>query len=333
MKDNNFIPLLKELREKYGSLHVLENELLSKHTTMRVGGIARIYFIAASLDSIVFAVQKAKKYSIPYFILGGGTNLIADDSGFDGLIIKNEYKKITVKNYGGSFSKGKIKKVTVEVEVGSGALVNQLVRFTLEENISGLEAFLGQPGTVGGAVYINAHNMKMHEFFGDKIKKALLLKKDGTLDEVSRSYFCFGYDESLIQKTKDVILSVTLKLTREGKDNLWDKATRAMEYRKNTQPAGFGSSGCTFRNISKSDAMRVGIPNGITSAGFLLEAVGLKSYQVGQAKFSDRHANFILNLGNAKSKDIKKLIEIGKSRVKKRFNIDLKEEIVYLTNK
>ncbi len=263
----------------------------------------------------------------------GVTNLIADDKGYDGIVIKNEYKKITVKNYGGSFSKGKVKRGTVEVEVGSGALVNQLVRFTLEENISGLEAFLGQPGTVGGAVYINAHNMKMQEFFGDKIKKALLLMKNGTLNEVNKSYFCFGYDESLIQKTKDIVLSVTLKLTREGKDDLWEKANRAMEYRKNTQPAGFGSSGCTFRNISKSDAMRVGIPNGIISAGYLLEAVGLKSYQIGQAKFSDRHANFILNLGNAKSDDIKQLIEIAKSKVKKRFNIDLKEEIVYLGNK
>lgn len=322
--------LLNILREKYTTERVKTNELLSMHTTFKIGGPAGVYFQAKEIEEIVYAVKEANRLKVPFFIIGGGTNLLVADKGYLGLIIKNNTNKITIKKYGGSFSKKKVQKGVVRAEVLSGVGVNQLVRFTLEASLTGLEAFLGQPGTVGGAMYINAHNMEMGEFFGDKIKMAKILTQEGDLKEVGKSYFRFGYDESILQKRKEIVLSVTLDLEKGDKDKIWRKADQAMEHRKYTQPLGGGSAGCTFRNISKSEALRIGTPKGITSAGYLIDAVGLKNYQIGGAKFSEKHANFIVNVGGAKASDVENLINLAKKKVKERFGLDLKEEIVHL---
>lgn len=320
--------LIQLLQAKFGNQNVLLSEPLSNHCTFRVGGLAEIYLAVREYDDFIFAYNEAQKRGIPIFILGGGTNLVISDSGFKGLVIKNMINKIKVIKYEGMVSKKSFKKGNVLIEVASGVGVNQLVRFTMEENLSGLEAFLGQPGTVGGAMFINAHNMGMKEFFGDKIETAKILTTEGQVNQVKRSYFRFGYDISILQKTHDCVLSVVIRLSRGEKKEIWDKANRAMEHRKKTQPLGIGSSGCTFRNIGKADALRIGIPNGITSAGYLIEAVGLKGYQIGGAKFSEKHANFIINTGGATAQDIFSLIEIAKKKVNARFKVDLKEEIV-----
>ena len=327
MKDNQK-KLLDILEGKFGNTNVLVDEVLSKHCTFRVGGNASLYLSVKEYDDLIFVYKEAFGLKVPVFILGGGTNLVISDSGFDGLIIKNSINKIRIIKYGGTVSKKNIQKGKVLIEVSSGTPVNQLVRFTMDENLSGLEAFLGQPGTVGGAMFINAHNMGMGEFFGDTVKGATILTKKGEVKEVAKSYFRFGYDESILQTSGDIVLSVVIGLTGSDKKKIWDKGNEAMDHRKHTQPLGVGSSGCTFRNISKSDALRVGTPNGTTSAGYLIEAVGLKGFQVGGAKFSEKHANFILNTGSAKAKDVFSLINIVKKKVKERFQIDLKEEVV-----
>lgn len=327
MKDNQK-KLLNILEGKFGNTNVLASEALSKHCTFGIGGNASLYLSVKEYDDLIFVYKEAFKLKVPVFILGGGTNLVISDSGFDGLVIKNSINKIRIIKYGGTVSKKNIQKGKVLIEISSGTPVNQLVRFTMDENLSGLEAFLGQPGTVGGAMFINAHNMGMGEFFGDTVKGATILTKKGEVKEVAKSYFRFGYDESILQTSGDIVLSVVIGLTGSDKKKIWDKGNEAMDHRKHTQPLGVGSSGCTFRNISKSDALRVGTPNGTTSAGYLIEAVGLKGFQVGGAKFSEKHANFILNTENAKAKDIFSLINIAKKKVKERFQIDLKEEVV-----
>lgn len=330
MMDLPFELLVNSLIRKFGEERVKTAESLSKYTTFKIGGPARVFFQALKTEDLIFAVREAQRLKIPYFILGGGTNLLVSDKGFFGFVIKNNTNKITIKKYRGFFSKRLVGDSEVLLEVLSGVGVNQLVRYTIEAGLSGLEAFLGQPGTVGGAVYINAHNIKMGEFFGDKIKLVKILTESGQIKEVPRSYFRFGYDESILQRRKEVVLSVTFSLKKGEKDKIWQKANQAMSYRKYTQPLGKGSAGCIFRNISKSEALKIGIPDGITSAGYLIEAVGLKSKQIGGAKISESHANFIINTGNASATDVINLIDLVKRKVKDRFGLELKEEIVYL---
>jgi UDP-N-acetylmuramate dehydrogenase len=134
---------------------------------------------------------------------------------------------------------------------------------------------------------------------------------------VQASYFEFGDDKSKIQETGELVLSVTLKLKKGEKSKLWDFAQKTIQHRRNTQPFDFPSSGCIFRN-----------PNNTTSTGYLLESIGLKGKQIGGAKFSEKHAAFIVNVKNAKAADVVDLIDLAKEKIKMKYNIDLKEEIV-----
>jgi UDP-N-acetylmuramate dehydrogenase len=145
---------------------------------------------------------------------------------------------------------------------------------------------------------------------------------------VPQHYFKFGYDESVLQYNGATVISVTLKLTKGNKDVIWEKATAAQNHRHNTQPKGYPTAGCTFRNISQADAFRIGTPNHTKSAGYLVDSCGLKGTQIGQAMFSKEHANFILNLGGATAADIQKLIRLAKKEVKEKYGVQLKEEIV-----
>ena len=172
--------------------------------------------------------------------------------------------------------------------------------------------------------------MGKSDFFGSHIYKADILTKNGKVRMVDNSYFHFNYDQSIIQKTKDIVLSVTLRLTHSNKDLLWKKAMEAAEYRKKTQPQGVYSMGCTFRNIAKEEAFRLNTPSYTCSAGYLIEQVGLKGHIIGHAAISDKHANFILNQSRAASSDVLQLIALAKEKVKKRFGVDLKEEIVII---
>ncbi len=309
---------------------VKQQEPLAPYTTFKIGGPAEYFMIARSRDDVVAGVNAALNAHVPVRVIGGATNLVVSDAGIAGLVIKNESHDIKVIAYKGKANHGKMQVDQVVVEADSGVLVNQLVRYTVDESLAGLEHFLGQPGTVGGAVWINAHNMNKGVFFGDFIREAGVIDKDGKVKIVPQEYFHFGYDVSSIQKTGEYVLFVRLVLPRGDKEQLWQDAHKAMEYRRSTQPLGIPSSGCTFRNFSKADAMRLGTPNLTCSAGYLIDRVGLKGYQIGGAKFSDKHANFILNVDNATSKDVMALIALAKSRVKETFGIDLHEEVVPL---
>lgn len=310
-------------------------EPLSRYSSFRIGGPAEIFFKAQTVSDLIAAFQTADKLSIPVFVLGGGTNLLVADSGFRGLVIKNETNNIKLLAVKG-------RKITslpaddtaqkIYLEADSGVSVNRLVRFTLDAGFAGLEYFLGQPGTVGGAMYINAHNMKKGVFFGDRIFQAKIMKTDGAVKTVPVDYFKFGYDQSIIQKTKDLVLSVGLELARDNREKLWKLAQETLQYRQKTQPAGVFSSGCTFRNIKKSEAVKLATPNYTTSAGFLLDSLGLKGTKIGNAMFSPHHANFIIHRGGAKASDVLELIKLAKDKVKEKFGIDLHEEIVLVGN-
>lgn len=305
------------------------SESMSLHTTNKIGGPADLYFEAYSKEDLIKAIRTAIDEKIPFFILGAGSNILVSDKGYRGLIIRNKATSIRIAALKGKYTPEKkdIKEVLVEAE--SGALINQLVRFTLDEGLSGLEYFLGQPGTIGGSVWINSHNMRLKKFLGDLIQQAQIINLKGELVKVDQKYFNFGYDYSHIQKTGDIILSVVFVLIPENKDVLWKRAHEELNYRQEKQPNS-PSTGCTFKNISRADALRLATPNHTTSAGFLIDQAGLKGARSGGAQISDKHANFIINMGDAKALDMIQLIKLCKEKVREKFGVELKEEIVYL---
>ncbi|MBI4991007.1 UDP-N-acetylmuramate dehydrogenase, partial [Candidatus Gottesmanbacteria bacterium] len=299
-------PNYQKLTRLLGETRVLINEPLSKYSSFRLGGPADLFFKAKTTGELAQAIKQADSFSIPIFVLGGGTNLLISDKGFRGLVIKNETSGIKLIGVRGAATK--VKKVFLEVDSGVG--VNRLVRFALDQGLSGLEAFLGQPGTVGGAVYINAHNMWKGKFFGDCIVGAKIVTVSGDVKSVEGKYFKFGYDTSCLQKTKEIVLSVILQLETQDKEKLWQEAQKMLVYRQKTQPQGFYSSGCIFRNIEKSDALMIATPQFTCSAGFLLETIGLKGKKIGGAWFSSEHANFIVHRGGVTTSSVIELINL-----------------------
>lgn len=314
----------EQLVELLGKERILFHEPLWKYVSLHIGGEADFFFRAKEQKDLLQGINTARKLEIPFFILGGGTNSLISDKGFHGLVIKNETSRIQLVGLRG----GK-KLHTAYLEVDSGVGVNRLVRFTLDQGLSGLEVFLGQPGSVGGALYINAHNMHLSKFIGDFVYGAKILVQDGNVLEVPHTYFKFGYDQSYIQKSKDVVLSVLFKLDALGdKEALWKVAQGVLNHRRETQPQGVFSAGCTFKNISKSDAVRIATPHYTQSAGFILDSLRLKGVTSGTAHFSSHHANFITHTGGAKATDMLKLIHLAKQRAQEKYGLVLEEEIV-----
>ena len=305
---------------------LMEHEPLGRYTTFKIGGPADYFFDAKTKEEFITAVTLARKKRISLFILGGGTNILIGDRGIRGFVVKNSTQGIAIRGVKGSMEPGSSKK-TVFVEADSGVSMNKLVRFTIEEGLSGLEMQLGLPGSVGGAVYMNSKWTKPEGYVGDPVYQATIVTREGEPKVVSKDYFNFAYDYSVIQKTGDVLVSVTFVLLQDDRERLLRVANSSVAYRRETQPQGVCSAGCTFKNITKAQALAYATPNLTTSAGFLIDHAGLKGLQVGDAQISPVHANFIINLNHAKASDVVELIEKAKDAVKQKFGVTLEEEI------
>lgn len=315
-----------ELEKVFGSSRIKKNEPMSLHTSFKIGGPAEYYIDIDKTEDLIKLINTARKLKIPFFVLGGGANIIVSDQGIKGLVIKNNCRHFEVAGMSGRVKNQKIDVSKALVFSESGAIMNQLVRFTIEQGLSGLEYQLGLPGTVGGAVFMNSNFPKENAYVGDCVYKAKLLTLDGTVKDVDHSYFNFGYDQSILQETGEVLLSVIFKLLPEEKKELWERGTQALDYRSSTQPKG-ASAGCTFRNISFVEALSIPTPNRITSAGYLIDKAGLKGKKQGGAMISETHANFIINIGGAKASDVVELIELAKNEVFKKFGVRLVLEV------
>lgn len=315
----------QELEKEFGN-RIKTNEPMSRHTTFKIGGPAEYYIDVDNTEDLIKAVNKARELKIPFFVLGGGSNLIVSDKGIKGLVIKNNCRRFEVVSRIGKVKNRKIDVDKALVSAESGVIMNQLVRFSIEEGLSGLEYQLGLPGTVGGAIFMNSNFPRKGKYVGDCVYKAKLLTSDGKVKEVESSYFNFAYDRSILQETGEIVLSVIFKLEPLDKKILWERGTEALNYRTETQPKGI-SAGCTFRNISIADALRVPTPDNVTSAGYLIDKSGLKGKRIGDAMISDKHANFILNMGEARAEDVISLITLVKEQVKKKFGVDLHLEV------
>jgi len=284
-----------------------ENVLLSKHTTFKIGGPAKYFCIAGNKEDLIKAIKKAKELKMPFFILGKGSNALALDRGYEGIVIKVQSSKFKVQS-----QKSKFKTVYAE----AGVKLGDIIKLTAEKSLTGLEWAVGIPGTVGGAVYGNAQafNIKMSdiiksvEIFDVKtLKIKTLIKKEC---DFSEKHTVFKKNKNLI------ILSAVLKLKNGKKKEIQKAIKKHLDYRKKNHPWKFPSAGSVFVN-------KAGGP----PSAYLIEKCGLKGIKVGGTKVSEKHAGFIVNTGKAKARDVFKLIKIIKQKVKSKFRIDLEEEI------
>jgi UDP-N-acetylmuramate dehydrogenase len=210
------------------------------------------------------------------------------------------------------------------VRADAATTINGLVRWTVQRGIAGLEAWAGTPGTVGGAIFGNAHFGG--RLIGDVVDSVRLAGLDGSTRDLSRDEMEFGYDRSRLQRTGEVLLSSVFRVSTGDPASLRAVARESLAYRKKTQPLDTPSAGCIFQNPARAD-VPADIP---ASAGALVDRAGLKGAARGDARVSPAHGNFIVNEGHATAADIRALIDVCRARVNERFGVALQEEIVYL---
>lgn len=301
-----------ELTEIFGE-RARRDAPLAPFTTFKVGGNADWLIDVRSEDELRAALAIARRNGQPVTILGGGSNVLVSDSGVRGLVIRFKPAEIS-------------QPAPDRVRADAGLTMNGLVRWTIGRGIAGLEAWAGTPGTVGGAIYGNAHFGGRN--IGDLVHGVRVITKDGEVRDIAAADMEFGYDTSRLQRTREILLWAEFKAGTGDPDALRAVARGSLAHRKNTQPLDTPSAGCIFQN---PDPSRDRVPDGIPpSAGALVDRAGLKGSRQGGAKVSDTHGNFIVNEGGATAADIRALVERCKRVVRDRFGVALREEIVYL---
>lgn len=291
---------LKNIAEKAGCA-VRLNEPMSSHTTFRVGGCCDIMIFPNSFETLSRAVNAAKELDICYYILGNGSNVLFSDDGFRGavIVLGADFSKITVC--------GNV------ITAFAGAMLCRVGRTALENSLAGMEFSYGIPGTVGGAVYMNAGAYGGE--IKDIVKSVTCLNSDGKIVTYGCDELDFGYRRSRFSSSGEIILSADFALSPGDSSLIKAKMDELMERRRSRQPLEYPSAGSTFKR-----------PEG-SYAGMLIEQSGLKGYRVGDAQISEKHANFVINLGNATASDIMKLIEEVKKTVLEKTGYRLECEI------
>lgn len=286
-----------------------ENISLAPFTTFGIGGPADLFCTPQSAQDLVDAVKWGREKKLPTFILGLGANILVGDKGFRGLVIKNE-----AQGY----------KITGDILVAeSGCVVGALIDITAEKGLSGLEHYQDIPSTLGGAMWQNLHFLSYpHErtYFIDEIVKGATVLQGDEVKAVDKEYFEFGYDDSVLHRTDDVVLDVTLALAPADREGIQLRRTKNAEWRAAKHPPGAVqmSAGSIFQKIE-----------GVGS-GRLIDAAGLKGHRIGGAEVSERHANYILNVDNASAADVRALISHVQEVVKQDSGYEMQPEISFI---
>lgn len=281
------------------------NEPMKKHTSFKIGGNVAVYIKVSNLSRLGTIIKECKLTDTKFFLLGNGSNILVDDNGMDCVVIKleDDFKEIFMPD-------------SETVYCGAGATLASLCKFALNNGLSGLEFAWGIPGTVGGAVFMNAGA------YGGEMKDVVVsvnhITADGTIGRIDKDDLNFGYRTSAYRKNDCVITGVTFKLKSDNPENIRHKMDDFMGRRTDKQPLEFPSAGSVFKR-----------PEG-NYAGALIEQCGFKGKGVGGAQVSEKHAGFIINRGNATAKDVKELIHNIQTTVKKETGYDLECELIML---
>ena len=276
------------------------NAPLKAYTTFKIGGPVKFFIEPKDTADLKLLLRLLKSYKITFLVIGRGSNILVSDKGLNAAVIRlssSHFKKVRRKN--GSF------------ELGSGLALKKAVIVAEKNNLSGMEFLVGIPGTVGGALAMNAGVAK--ENIGSLVKYVEVIDDKGNIKRLHHKDLRFGNRTSNLAKY--IILSACFRLRKQDKKKIKQKMRAYFNYRYKTQDLAWPSAGCVFKNPKKY------------SAGKLIDLCGLKGRMAGGARISFKHANFILNLGNAKAKDIFRLMSLIRREVKNKFNINLKPEI------
>jgi len=303
-------PGYSEIIKVLGKHRVKLNEPLAKHTTFQIGGPADLFVEIEKETELIKLIKLVRVLDLPYFILGNGSKLLVADEGFRGIVIKIQNSKFStsLKLRGAS----KIQDYTIIVD--AGVSVPDLLEKLATEGYTGLEFLAGIPGTVGGVVRGNAGAWLQQ--IGDKVNRVKILDDNNQIVWLSNKSCHFEYRQSRFKKTKEIILAVELELKKSDPKKIKAQIDEYLKQRQG-QPKE-PSVGSIFVNPKPK------------AAAELIEACGLKGKIIGKAKVSEKHANFIVNLGGAKASEVVKLIKLIKEKVKEKFGVELKEEVVYL---
>ena len=292
---------------------IRRREPLADHTTLQVGGPADWLVTVSASGELVRVLRAARAHGVPVTMLGGGSNVVIADEGIRGLVLRLQLTGISTPS-------------PDRVRAEAGVTMNGLVRWMVGRGLSGLEAWAGTPGTVGGAVYGNAHYGGHN--ISERIMQVHVVSLDGDEATLARADMGFAYDTSRLQSSGEIAVWADFEAGTGAPEALRAVARRSLAHRKQTQPLALPSAGCLFQN---PDPARDRLPEGVpASAGALIDRAGLKGHRIGGAVISPVHANFVVNDGTATAADIRALADQARTAVRERFGVELRNEVVFL---
>jgi len=324
--------IFEELKNDFPRLE--KNISLKNYSTFRIGGPSKYFLRTSDRKELKKIIERAKKENIKFLIIGGGSNILFSDSGFDGLVVVYRIENLSKESFNVEKKEdGENVIVKVDASIPLSLLISKL------KNLSGLEWGVGIPGTLGGA--INGNAGAFNESISNSIESVDILdiSSNSVVERKLKKKDClFAYRTSIFKENNDLlIVSAELKLLKDKEEDVKKRINDNLEKRKAKQPKGF-SIGSIFKNyfgrldqkiIKKYPQLKIFNEKEVFPAGLLIELCELKGKQIGDAKISDEHANFIINLKNATSSDVMSLINLIKKSVKEKFLVELNEEIKF----
>lgn len=290
----------------YNNIKIIKDLSLKKWTKFKIGGSAKYAVFPCTLNELKDALSFSKENLIPYFFIGGGANLLVSDKGFNGLIIFTHY-----------LNRYKVFNNIIEAE--SGLSVNKLNKIALLNSLSGLEFSNGLPGSIGGAVFMNARVYGKE--FSEVVKSVTILDKDNNISEIDNKKIFYDYKKTYFMENRtSFIYKIKLELKKDSFFSILLKGLKNKRDRIKKGQFTYPSAGCIFKNNYE-----IGIPS-----GKIIEELGLKGLQIGGAKIYEKHANFIINYNKAKAEDVLRLIEIIEKTVYEKKGYKLEKEIQFL---
>lgn len=304
MSEKNTCNIYDKVVDIVGEENVHTDEPMSRHTTFRIGGSADYFVKPGNADEVAAVIAVCREYNIPYFILGNGSNLLVSDDGYRGMIINimDNMDSVTVD--------GRI------ITAQAGAMLVRVSVMARDNALTGLEFASGIPGTIGGAVYMNAGA------YGGEMKN--VVKTVRAIDEYGRIYeldsekMDFSYRHSIVEERKLIVLEVTLELEHGSREAIDDRMKELVEARRSKQPLEYPSAGSTFKR-----------PEGYFAGKLIMDA-GLRGYSVGGAQVAEKHCGFVINKGGATASDVVELIRDVQHDVDDKFGVTLEPEVKML---
>lgn len=296
--------VVQALRKFVPEENICLQESMASHTTFRIGGLADCFVQLENTEQLIKVRKYLSQVGVPFFVLGNGSNLLVSDEGFRGVILQIGPK---------------MNRVTVEGSVivaQAGASMAQIARTAMEHELTGMEFASGIPGTIGGGVVMNAGA------YGGELSRLVtqvnVVNSEGEIMELDNETMEFGYRTSTIRNNSFTVTEVILRLEKGDRQQIRERMEELAARRREKQPLEYPSAGSTFKR-----------PAGHYAGQLIMEA-GLRGFQCGGAKVSDKHCGFVINTGNATAEDVRKLIREVQARVKDQFNVDLETEVLFL---